>query len=602
MAPHPSLHQSLKQALQSVPTDKVNPRDFELTSLSTKPFRTHTLFPHAPDPTVSIMRTDYLIVLAEKFEDYRPDTSAWPRPKVTVPVFALEASLYTIPTTSVQLLYISKIDTTGLAPDPAPAAHLTIAFLNHFLQHLPRSIHSLRIHIFARAAREGQYLFPASAENRPNGTGDGARFATKNSSTLDPGVVPTSKRPPAGKRILDDQQLVKWWHKILSRLAIGYHQVAKAKNPLECFYILPGFDQQESLEVLPLSSELKALWNYGHPYNKIGSPFAPTNQHSQETANHQGSDKARVPILSELIPAFNDDPKARFLHSIGNCSTNPSGEPGDWDDAIVERSSSSLESDRNRERTKINQVTADEFWDRMGGRQECCDGRLSAFFVLSLTRSNPNHTYAAAAASSSSSSALLAQSSTKNPTSHIATRHEDPQSVSSSGASGTTKPTHLTESDTTLHKMVPVHRNVWVSLWSYIHNKDYSTLENLTNAYSGWIGNIRCAINSVYVEKYLEKKRRKLEEERNQEKIAGELTEPAGNQNQECTQSEVTPESPNPPTDSKNFGGCFSLVYVDNGLKNDVDRNMNGAQELPSSEHQKRTQVNVLQPRKKPKN
>jgi hypothetical protein len=99
----------------------------------------------------------------------------------------------------------------------------------------------------------------------------------------------------------------------------------------------------------------------------------------------------------------------------------------------------------------------------------------------------------------------------------------------------------------------------------------------------------------------LESKKRKLEEERNQQKIDGELTESTGNQNQESKQSKVTLGSPNPPTDFGNFGGCYSLVCVDNGLKNHVDRNMNGTQELPSSEQPKRTPVNVLQPRKKPK-
>jgi len=85
MAPRPSLHQSLYNALQSVPTEKANPRTFELLTLSTKPFRTYTLFPHALDPTVSIMRTDYLIMLAEKFGDYRP--SSTPPSHLTVPVF-----------------------------------------------------------------------------------------------------------------------------------------------------------------------------------------------------------------------------------------------------------------------------------------------------------------------------------------------------------------------------------------------------------------------------------------------------------------------------------------------------------------------------------
>ncbi|OAV88477.1 hypothetical protein, variant [Puccinia triticina 1-1 BBBD Race 1] len=589
MASRPSLHQSLYRALQSVPTEKASPRTFELMTLCTKPFRTYTLFPHALDPRISITRTDYLIMLAEKFEDYRTPSPTSPPPQVIVPVFALEASLYTIPTTSVQLLYISKIDTTGLAPLPAPAGQLTIAFLTHFLQHMPKSIHSLRIHIFARAAREGQYLFPASAENGPNGNGDGAKFASKNDSTQDSVTALPYKRP-AGKRILDDQQLVKWWHKILSQLTIGYHQLTTSKNPLECFYILPGFDHEESLEVLPLSSECKALWNYGHPYHKIASPFAPTNHHSQTSNIHPGADRPRGYLLSDLIPAFNDDPKARFLHSIGDCSTTPSGEPGDWDDAIVERSSAALESDRNRERTKINQVSPDEFWDRMGGRQECCDGRVSAFFVVALTRSNPIPT-------SGPPSSVHTQP-TKNASADIASHQADSQSVSSNLDNGI-KPVKLTDSDEAQKKIVGVPRNVWVSLWSKIHNKDYGTLENLTTAYTGWIDDVKSSINSAVLEDNL-KKKRKLEEKGTnlkQDKVNGGC-EPNADKHDK-------PVEERPQSSSSHFEDCYSVILVDNSLMNHVNPTESGSNgpksSGPSSNQQKRTQVNVLQPRKKPK-
>ncbi|KAI9613470.1 hypothetical protein H4Q26_010075 [Puccinia striiformis f. sp. tritici PST-130] len=567
MAPRPSLHQFLNQALQLVPTNEANPRTFELLTLATKPFRTFTLFPHALNPTVSIMRTDYLITLAEKFEDYRPkdDTISTPTPEVTVPVFALEASLYTISTTAVQLLYISKIDTTGLAPLPAPSGQLTIAFLSYFLQHMPKSIQSLRIHIFARASREGQYLFPASAENAPNGTGDGAKFASKiiTSAGGDWGATFPYKTP-TGKRILDDQQLVKWWHKVLSQLALGYHQASKTiKNPLECFYILPGLDHEESLEVLPLTPELKALWNYGHPYHKIRSPCTSAHQdQSQQPSKIGSSDRSQSCLLSELIPAFDDDPKARFLHSIGNCSTNASGEPGDWDDAIGQRSSSSLESDRNRERIKINNVSSDEFWDRMGGRQECCDGRVSAFFVVALSRSSTLY----------------------------------PPSVSSSIVH------HDQHTKTSQNPSAPplfVKKiNVWVSLWSKIHNKDYSKLENLTSAYKGWIADVKSCINSAILDDHL-KKQRKL-----QEKINNTTNDDDNNRK---TDDEVlaiddknkkTNDGKSDPS-SSGFLDCYSIVFVNNLRKNSSQNNVN----VPGSDsnHLKRTTVNVLQPRKKSK-
>ncbi|KAH9461887.1 hypothetical protein KEM48_009715 [Puccinia striiformis f. sp. tritici PST-130] len=588
MAPRPSLHQFLNQALQSVPTDEANPRTFELLTLATKPFRTFTLFPHALNPTVSIMRTDYLITLAEKFEDYRPkdDTISTPSPEVTVPVFGLEASLYTISTTAVQLLYISKIDTTGLAPLPAPSGQLTTVFLSYFLQHMPKSIQSLRIHIFARASREGQYLFPASAENAPNGTGDGAKFASKFISSA-----------RGGKRILDDQQLVKWWHKVLSQLALGYHQASKTiKNSLECFYILPGFDHEESLEVLPLTPELKALWNYGHPYHKIRSPCTSAHQdHSQQPSKVGSSDRARSCLLSELIPAFNDDPKARFLHSIGNCSTNPSGEPGDWDDAIGQRSSSSLESDRNRERIKINNVSSDEFWDRMGGRQECCDGRVSAFFVVALSRSSTLYP------PSVSSSIVHHDQHTKNitePISTIALCQEDVQSLFSTNDSGPL-PTGLTDSDEVQKRLVSVSRNVWVSLWSKIHNKDYSKLENLTSAYKGWIADVESCINSAILDDHL-KKQRKL-----QEKINNTTNDDDNNRKIDDEVLAIDDKNKKKTNDGKSdpsssgFLDCYSIVLVNNLRKNSSQNDVN----VPGSDsnHLKRTTVNVLQPRKKSK-
>ncbi|KNZ64371.1 hypothetical protein VP01_1037g7 [Puccinia sorghi] len=575
MAPRPSLHQSLYNALQSVPTDKANPRTFELLTLSTKPFRTYTLFPHALDPTVSIMRTDYLIMLAEKFRDYRPNST--PPSDLTVPVFALEASLYTISTTSAQLLYVSKIDTTGLAPTPAPAGRLTIAFLSHFLEYPPKSTHSLRIHIFARAAREGQYLFPASAENRPNGTGDGAKFAPKNSlaAPQDPATSPLNSKLPAGKRILDDQQLVKWWHRILSQLVTELPQVSEFKKSLELFYILPGFDYQESLQVLPVSSEFKSLWNYGHPYHKIPPPFAP----AQENSTNLDVDRQRGWLLSELIPAFNDDPKARFLHSIGNCSTNPSGEPGDWDDAITERSPASLESDRNRERTKINQVSPEEFWDRMGGRQECCDGRLSAFFVV--------------CSSISYFTSTSFNSRSKNPPSHLSSVQEDLQ-ITSSSCSISAKPTSHTDSNKVQKHLVGVPRNVWVSLWSKIHNKDYSSLEASAAGYSVWIEDVRSSINSAILEEK-QKRKRKLEEKRSQ-------LEP----DERAVSSEPDHKNPTQPAEPKreswgSFEDCYSVVFVDNALKVPLDPYHHSDLLEAGSNSGKRPQVHVLQPRKKTK-
>ncbi|KAI7965308.1 hypothetical protein MJO29_003406, partial [Puccinia striiformis f. sp. tritici] len=235
------------------------------------------------------------------------------------------------------LLYILKIDTTGLAPLPAPSGRLTIMFLSYLPQHMPKLIPSLRIHIFACAAR-------------------------------------------AGRKVVSSN------------------------------------------------------WAQSFP-------------------------------LSELIPAFNNDPKARFLHLIGNCSTNPSVEP---------------ESDWNCERIKINNVSSDELWDRMGGRQECCDGHTKTIAELIST---------------------------------TAPCQEDVQSLSSTNDSGPL-PTGLTDSDEVQKRL--------------IHSKDYSKLENLTK--DGWIANVKSSINSAILEDHL-KKQRKLykklnnttNDDDNNKKIDGEV-------------------------------------------------------------------------------
>lgn len=583
MLSRPSLHQSLHRSLQSVPTLRLVPRTFELTTLCTKPFRTYTLFPHALDPTIAIMRTDYLIMLAERFEDPRPVENRSSQPKTTVPVFALEASLYTITTTAVQLLYVSKIDTTGLAPLPAPAGQLTIAFLSHFLHYLPKSIRSLRIHIFARAAREGQYLFPCSAENLPGGTGDGPKFNSKLSTS--PGAL-AGKKTTVGKRILDDQQLVKWWHRILSKLVIAYDPVDQLRNRLDCFYILPGFDYQESLQVLPVPDEIRSIWNYGHPYNKISNPFS-SNSTNPSIHHDLTTDRKRGSLLSELIPAFNDDPKARFLHSIGNCSTNPSGEPGDWDDAIVERSSNSLENDRNRERLKINQISPDEFWDRMGGRQECCDGRVSAFFVIGLTPSTTN--------SMPDASSVPSQAQKNHDSSRVVSHNPETDR-------GAPVPSNLAACDHSLSNrdeapkpLVGISRNIWVSLWSKIHNKDYSKLESSSVGYSSWVEDVKSSIDSAILQNrlWLRKTLNTNHDDTDDKKV------------EQFTTHEVPSKQADGPDDlSSKFENCHSTIFVDNSLLDQSTAAEECSSKLGSSDHhdhngQKRPQVNVLQPRKK---
>ncbi|CAH7685046.1 histone acetylation protein-domain-containing protein [Phakopsora pachyrhizi] len=445
----PSINQFIINCLIDQYRSQPFKRSFSLTSLVSRPYPSHTLFPHSTNRLrQSILRTDYLIILAETFDDYRSpltqslpnqqlpsssSSSSDPQPqhsdRFTVPIFAIEASLYRLTRNSVGLIYISKIDSTGLSPYPTPASLVTISFLRYFLNHPIRSVKSLRIHIFARAAREGQYLFPGSASNVLNGRGDGAPSDTLGKT--------------CGKRILDDQQLIRWWFRVLSDLSNDQ----QLRDHLDCFYILPGFDQHEAEAILHNVSDLSVRWNYGHPYNSIGSPVLNTTAVGVEALRAQ---------LSDLIPCFNDDPKARFIHSLGSCSTNPSGESGDWDDAILER-----------DQTSMNQVGVDEFWIRMGARQECCDGRVSAFFVLAFRGFNNR----------------LKRTSQKASEGCLTDQSGTASKVNSCGTKA-------------LRDEGCVSRNVWVSLWSKIHNKDYSKLDQFSNCYKSWVDDVKSCIKS----------------------------------------------------------------------------------------------------------
>ncbi|POW12957.1 hypothetical protein PSHT_07916, partial [Puccinia striiformis] len=349
MAPCPSLHQFLNQALQLVPMDEANPQTFKLLTLSTKTFRTFTLLPHALDPTFALLRAarrgkskrtreqlEEDEILQEVLEEEAAIARLTEAAKNQEPVAGTSKRIRLI------LLYILKIDTTGLAPLPAPSGRLTIMFLSYLPQHMPKLIPSLRIHIFACAARA---------------------------------------------------------------------------------------------------------------------------DHSQQPSKVVSSNWAQSFPLSELIPAFNNDPKARFLHLIGNCSTNPSVEPVI---GIVNE-------------LKLIMSSSDELWDRMGGRQECCD-------VSSSTVDHDQQTKTIAELISTT-----------------APCQEDVQSLSSTDDSGPL-PTGLTDSDEVQKRLVGVPRNVWVSLWCEIHSKDYSKLENLTK--DGWIANVKSSINSAILEDHLKKQRK----------------------------------------------------------------------------------------------
>ena len=140
-----------------------------------------------------------------------------------VPIAAIEANIYTIPATSTSLVYISKVDTTGLATTAiSPTRTLVDSFIQYHLIHPPHATQRVRIHVFASA--QPQYLFPGSVENK-------------------------------AKHVLTDKQLLRWWKATISA-AVTSPVVAgtvSATWPTPAlFYLIPGLTHLESLPYVPL--------------------------------------------------------------------------------------------------------------------------------------------------------------------------------------------------------------------------------------------------------------------------------------------------------------------------------------------------------------
>lgn len=328
--------------------------------MRSQPRRAHALFPYASDLKTKVYQEEILVVLSEAVDIPAGEQKDEQAGKQLVPVYALEAGIYTVPSTSTALVYISKVDTTGLASSsgPSPARALSAAFVSHHLEQRPHGVARVRVHIFAKA--QGQYLFPGSVDNK-------------------------------GKRVADDKALMRWWKTTVSR-AVAPSAAAK---DVKLFYLIPGLQYLESLPFVPTDFSPDApKWTYGHPYNSLSSPLSTAKDGSYS--------------LNDLIPAFPDDPKSRFIMSLTSSPIPSAGEEGDYDDVmnslahapLVSHASSGAptwrreEVEREREKERKRMVDgvlggADEFWERMAWRQECCSGVLVGFFVIAYDAPEP---------------------------------------------------------------------------------------------------------------------------------------------------------------------------------------------------------------------
>ncbi|ODA83585.1 hypothetical protein RJ55_02099 [Drechmeria coniospora] len=286
-------------------------RRFRLHHLSTPPFRTDALFSPPPEerPDRTFCEKHFLAVSVDVPQ----------RPEKQVLVLAIEIFLFT--TSHSTTLFVSKADSTGFlhllqlpAGTASPIRQVCGAFVAHLVETRRRRNVQFIVSLFARA--QGQYLFPGSVEN-------------------------------AGKHVLDDRGLVKWWVRVLDPLISSpWAASSRPWTSAKGYLVVPGLDGHETRALIPRSTSLASPWETGHPLERI---------------SHYAREFDWVPPRC-LIPRFPDDPKSRFRDELDEEAHGSSAmkTTGSW---------KSVQS-------------MDLFWEMMAFRQECSSGRMTGFIWL----------------------------------------------------------------------------------------------------------------------------------------------------------------------------------------------------------------------------
>ncbi|KAJ9604602.1 hypothetical protein H2200_010716 [Cladophialophora chaetospira] len=238
--------------------------------------------------------------------------------KKEVFIYAIEVLIFA--TESLITLFVSKADSSGFSSrldiptgSPSVVAAITTTFIEFLLE--PR-LTSPRVVLSLFARSQNQYLFPGSSDN-------------------------------AGKHILDDRQLIKWWCRVFDRTL----RLSRENSTTTAHLVVPGCDQAETKAYFPPSSR--------------GDPPEDQKWINSFPVELMVTDPSLPPRY--LIPRLPDDPKARFLDDLDGESVD---EGGNW------RSVKKL----------------DQFWEFMSYRQECSAGRLVGFLWLILSQDRARHT------------------------------------------------------------------------------------------------------------------------------------------------------------------------------------------------------------------
>ncbi|KAI5986217.1 hypothetical protein EDD15DRAFT_2390001 [Pisolithus albus] len=117
-------------------------------------------------------------------------------------------------------------------------------------------------------------------------------------------------------------------------------------------------------------------WVYGHPYSQTDIPLPGISNRNAGVAPHIG----------QIIPWFDDDPKARFIDEIAY--TTEADWQVDVQDKAVDKRDAHGQKEEQTTKT-LKKVSVSEFWERMSFRQECIAGAITGFFVMAVSSSSP---------------------------------------------------------------------------------------------------------------------------------------------------------------------------------------------------------------------
>lgn len=287
---------SLPDRLAAVLPSGLNLRVYHL---STRPISTSALFAPSPgrEEQTTSCESHFLAVSSPSHGESKE-----------LLIYAIEVLIFA--TGSLTTIFVSKADSSGFSSrlnqpkgSPSAVAAITSAFVEFLIE--PRLTNSrVVLSLFARA--QNQYLFPGSSEN-------------------------------AGKHILDDRQLIKWWCRVFDKTL----REPRLSWTTVAHLLVPGCDKAETRAFFPPSSRTdpaaEPRWLNSYPVELMVPDASLPPRH--------------------IVPRLPDDPKARFLDDLDGDFID---EKGNW------RSVKNLS----------------QFWELMSYRQECSAGRLVGFLWL----------------------------------------------------------------------------------------------------------------------------------------------------------------------------------------------------------------------------